>query len=116
MAVALQPAGPEHPRPGALATAGLTHPCAPGWPILLRRWPDPHPELGHRYWPVVGDDSHRSHLLGFLACGRWQTNGPEGRRHVRRPTARRRDPRIVGPRARLAYTYGASRGKFLSCE
>src|SRR5690348_14913400 len=99
MAIPLEPAGPEHSRPPPLATAGLylfarllTHPCAPGWPIVLRRWPDQHPALGHGYWPVVGDDSHRSHLLGFLACGRWQTNGPEGRRHVRRPTASRMDP------------------------
>src|SRR5215510_10695429 len=102
MAVALEPAGPEHPPPPALATAGLylftrllTHPCAPGWPILLRRRPDQSPALGHGHRPVVGDDSHRSHLLGFLARGRWQTNGPEGRRHVSRPTDDlRMDPRI----------------------
>src|SRR5882762_4354133 len=106
MAVALEPAGPEHPRPRALATAGLTHPCAPGWPVVLRRWPDQPPALGHGHWPVVGDDSHRSGLPGFLARSRWQTNAPEGRRHVRRPTDRM-DPRIVGPRTRVASLFVA---------
>src|SRR2546425_4945440 len=57
MAVALEPAGHERPRPRALATAGVTHPCAPGWPIVLRRWPDRPPALGHGHWPVIGDDS-----------------------------------------------------------